>query len=140
MIKTEFINKVNFNKLAKQADWAARRSLYTLAGYITQSAKRSIRRGKKPSKPGKPYRTQTGFMKKSIVTQRRDRTAIVKYFRGEKVGALHEFGGLSPLRRGARRARGVYPARPVIGPALEKGIADFDKKFPEDFKRYFKNI
>jgi phage gpG-like protein len=140
MINAQFINLVDFNKLSKNAEKAAQKSLYTLAGYITQSAKRSIRKGKKPSKPGTPYHTQTRFMKNALVTVRQNRTAIIKYFKGVKVGALHEFGGLSPFKRGGNRTRGVYPARPVLAPALAKGIADFNKKFPEEFNRYFKNI
>jgi len=134
MINASFISLVDFKKLKKEADRAAYKALYTLAGYVRQTARRSIKSSKKPSAKGTPYHTQTQFMKNSIWVERAGRTAIVKYIRGQKLGAVHEFGGLNPLNK--RR----YPAREVFAPALAKAIQDFNKKFPEDFQRYFKHV
>lgn len=134
MINTSFVSLVDFSKLKKEAEKAAYKSLYTLAGYITKSAKWSIRKSKKPSAAGTPYHTQTRFMKNSIVTVRDGRSAIVQYYRGKTLGSVHEFGGINPLNKNK------YPARPVLGTALGKAIADFSRKFPEEFQRYFKHI
>lgn len=131
MIKTSFKDYTNYGKLKNDINRSAISALYRLASFMTTSAKSLIRKRKKPSNPGKPYSRGTGFMKNSIITVKDDRSIITKYYRGQKVGAVMEFGGINPLNKN------MYPDRPVFEPALKKAIRDFDKKFPEDFQKYF---
>jgi len=128
---TSFKDFTNYKKLGQDSDRAAVKALYVLGAFVTKSAKGLIRAKKKPSKPGKPYSRQTGFMKNSIITVKDDRSVITKYYRGVILGAVHEDGGLNPLNRKQ------YPERAVFGPALGLGIRDFNKKFPKEFQKYF---
>lgn len=83
-------------------------------------------RARKPSPPGQPIRTHvsSGGARDAILfayDQGRDSVVVGYSATGiDQIGALHEYGG---TRFGAR-----YPARPVIGPALEKAqpkLAEF---------------
>jgi hypothetical protein len=131
----KFVDKIKFPKLAKVTLSAAEKALYKLATFIHKSATSSIRARKKPSQPGTPYSKGSGFLKKSIIVERSPAEGLARigYFRGNKVADTHELGGVLGQRRKRR-----YPRRSALEPALEKGIADFEKKFPGDFQKYFR--
>jgi len=128
---TSFKDFTNYKKLGKDSKKSAVEALYVLGSFVTKSAKGLIRNKKKASKPGKPYSRGTGFMKNSIITVQDNFSVITKYYRGIILGAVHEDGGFNPLNRN------TYPERAVFGPALGLGIRDFNKKFPDEFQKYF---
>ena len=83
---------------------------------IRLTARRSIRRGKKPSSPGTPPHTRRGLLKRALrYAVERDRERVVVGPAHGVVGPsaiAHEFGG---------RFRGdKYDRRPFMGPALMK--------------------
>jgi len=132
------VDKTNYRNFAAMSLKAADKALYDLARYIQQAAVWSIKSTndmRKYSPPGTPFfshRQNSMTMKKSLIVEREEGRALIGYFRGNIVGDIHEFGGVNPLNKK------FYPARPVLGPALEKGKSDFARKFPEAFNKYFR--
>jgi phage gpG-like protein len=113
------IKRIFFNRrrVMSAMDRARRRYLYRAAAYVRAVARNSLgrRSGKKskPSPPGHPPRS-AGRLRKSIFYAVQPHSVIIgpsADIIGE-VGAVHEYGGKF---RGA-----TYPARPYMGPALEK--------------------
>lgn len=100
------------------------------AGAIRLTARRSIREHPKPSLPGTPPHTQTRLLKESIVYRVDDvqRSVLVgpdATIIGP-IGCVHEFGGLFRGRR--------YPARPFMGPAVQKNIHRLPKLWAGSIK------
>ena len=81
---------------------ASFRSLGHASGAIRLTARRSIRRSKKPSKPGQPPHTPTGALKRVIryaVDQQKTEAAIGPINEYAKtIWNLHEFGGVTRKR------------------------------------------
>jgi hypothetical protein len=98
-VRTQF----DKNKLKKKAETANFTSLRHAGGAIGKTAKFSIRRRKKPSKPGSPPHTQTGMLRRVIrydVSRNKTEVAIgpVNQIAG-RIWNLHEFGGVATKRR-----------------------------------------
>ena len=83
---------------------------------IRLTARRSIRRGKQPSRPGTPPHTRRGRLKRALrYVVERDRERVVVGPEHAVVGPsamAHEFGGRYRKERFRRRA--------FMGPALER--------------------
>lgn len=88
--------------VAKRAKEGTFRSLNHAAAAIRLTARRSIRRRKKPSAPGQPPHTQTGHLKRMIAyevdkqNQLADIGPVNKY--AQTIWHLHEFGGVRTVR------------------------------------------
>ncbi len=89
----------NFNarKIESKVDDATFRSLGHAGGTIRKTAIRSIRRSKRPSRPGTPPHTPTGHLKRVVryvVDKEREEVAIgpVNSY-ARTIWSLHEFGG-----------------------------------------------
>ncbi len=79
MIKITVRTQFDKQKLKKKAETATFTSLSEAGGAVRKTAKRSIRKRKKASKPGSPPNTQTGMLKRVIrydVTNNRTVVAI----------------------------------------------------------------
>ena len=92
------------------------RNLGHAGAAIRLTARRSIRRSKKPSRPGTPPNTRGGQLRRAIVyavERREERVVIGPDYAVVGVSAVaHEFGG---------HYRGdYYESRPFMGPALMK--------------------
>ena len=108
-------------------DKATRRALSRVGAYIRTTARRSLRRRKKSSRPGEPPSTHTAGKRNLkfilFAYERSTESVIVGPVRfGTKVNVanLQEFGGtrrITRSRRGKRQAR--YKPRPFMQPALE---------------------
>ncbi len=103
MIKITVRTQFDKQKLKKKAETATFTSLSEAGGAVRKTAKRSIRKRKKASKPGSPPNTQTGMLKRVIrydVTNNRTVVAIgpVNEIAG-RIWNLHEFGGVATKRR-----------------------------------------
>lgn len=109
-VKTHFDSKL----LKKKVDQASFRSLGHASGAIRLTARRSIRRSKKPSQPGKPPHTPTGALKRVIryaVDSQKTEAAIGAVNEYSKtIWHLHEFGGTS-----RKRLRLLKPHRFEVG-------------------------
>lgn len=146
MVGMEAKIKFKSEEIKKRVKQASFESLTHASAAIRLTAKRSIRKraGADASEPGQPPFTHPGrgrskpyLMPRSVVyhVEKRLGEAVVG---PEKpvigmIGHLHEFGGVvPPQRRGRKTRRGGgqekvetmparhYPARPFMGPALEK--------------------
>lgn len=97
------------NQLKRKVKDATFRSLGQAAGTIRITAKRSIRKRKKPSSPGSPPHTQTGMLRRVLRYEvNRDREEAVIGPVNEIAGRLwnlHEFGGVATKRRKLKRHR-----------------------------------
>jgi hypothetical protein len=113
-----------------KTDKATRRVLSRFGAFVRQTAKRSIRKRKKASEPGKPPSSHIGLLKKFIyfgfdVVRRSVVIGPVRLSqkgRGAAPPAL-EYGGivtLQPRRRRGKKRRARIRPRPFMGPAMEK--------------------
>ncbi len=103
MIKITVRTQFDKQKLKKKAETATFTSLREAGGAIRKTAKRSIRKRKKPSSPGSPPHTQTGMLRRVIrydISNNRTVVAIgpVNEIAGQ-IWNLHEFGGVATKRR-----------------------------------------
>jgi len=103
MIKVTVKTQFDKQKLKKKAETATFTSLRHAGGAIGKTARFSIRRRKKSSKPGSPPHTQTGMLKRVIryeVTNNKTNVIIgpVNEVAG-RLWNLHEFGGVATKRR-----------------------------------------
>jgi len=113
-----------------KTDKATRRVLSQFGAFVRQTARRSIRRRKKASQPGRPPSSHTGLLKKFIWfgydTVRRSvvigPVRLSQKGRGEAPSVL-EHGGLVMMqsrRREGKKTRARIHPRPFMGPAMEK--------------------
>ena len=109
-VRTVFDTKL----LERKVQDASFRSLGHASGAIRLTARRSIRRSKKPSKPGQPPHTPTGALKRVLryaVDKQKTEAAIGpinEYAR--TIWNLHEFGGVT-----RKRLRLLKPHRFRVG-------------------------
>ena len=96
-------------RVKKKVQAANFRSLGHAAATIRLTAKRSIRKRKKPSNPGSPPSTQTGMLRRVLRYEvNRDREEAVIGPVNEIAGRLwnlHEFSGVVTKRRKLKRRR-----------------------------------
>lgn len=119
-----------------------RSSLMKFGAYVRHTARRSIRKSKKSSPPGKPPRGHTGQLKKMIMFAYDPMLQGVWIgpiiFRGaDNVGTARtlEYGGrqkVKPSARSPRRVSVKFAPRPFMQPAFEQVILKH--------RRLFKNI
>ena len=89
-------------------------SLQHAGAAVRLTARRSIRRSKKPSRPGKPPHTKRGALKKAILyAMNRNRTSVVI---GPDAGMVNQIGRVHEI--GGKFKGEYYPPRPFMGPAL----------------------
>lgn len=103
MIEVNVRTQFHKGKLKKKLETATFTSMRHAGGAIGKTARFSIRRRKKPSRPGSPPHTQTGMLKRVIryeVNSSKTGVAIgpVNEIAG-RIWNLHEFGGTATKRR-----------------------------------------
>jgi len=113
-----------------KTDKATRRVLSKFGAFVRRTAKRSIRKRKKASEPGKSPSSHAGLLKRFIwfgydMVRRSVVIGPVRLSqkgRGEAPSAL-EYGGIvtmRPRRREGKKTRARIRPRPFMGPAMEK--------------------
>jgi len=113
-----------------KTDKATRRVLSKFGAFVRQTAKRSIRKRKRSSQPGKPPSSHIGLLKKFIyfgfdVVRRSvviGPVRLTRKGRGEAPSVL-EYGGTVTMRsrrRAGKKRRAHIRPRPFMGPAMEK--------------------
>ena len=118
----------NDDKILKAAEAANRSALNHMGAFVRKTAQRGIRTKKTPSRPGHPPHTKTRFLRKQIIYAYDwvSKSVIIGPWLVPWFNMLHEHGG--------RDIRGVeYPARPYMGPALERAVPAFRNQYPEKF-------
>jgi hypothetical protein len=103
MIQLRVQMQFDSHGVQRKVQSATFRSLEHAGAAIRLTARRSIRRRKKPSQPGSPPHTRTGHLKRVIryeVSPNKTEVVIgpVNEFAG-KIWNLHEFGGRTKSRR-----------------------------------------
>jgi len=109
MIQVTVRTQFDKTKLKKKVETATFTSLRHAGGAIGKTARFSIRRRKKPSRPGSPPHTQTGMLRRVIryeVTNNKTNVIIgpVNEVAG-RLWNLHEFGGVATKRRKLKQHR-----------------------------------
>ncbi len=128
---------LSFNSTGVQRamDRATRRALNKAGGWIRKTAKRSIRPRKTISQPGQPPHSHTGPLRDLMFYgyEPYAQTVVIGPlpFKGKKGAPLLEVGGVTIARQRSRSGkirhrRMVYRARPFMGPALDKALAQPD--------------
>lgn len=114
-------------KVRRATDRATRRVLSRFGAFVRRTARSSIRRRKRISRPGEPPSSRTGLLKRFIFFgyDTRARSVVIGPARLTRKGrgeapSLLEYGGRTTLKRRGRRRRARYAARPFMGPAFEK--------------------
>lgn len=102
------------------------------AGAVRKTAKELIRVTRKWSRPGEPVHSREGQAKKAIfyAIDKNKSEALIGFSQKRMGGVMevHEKGG---TRRDVKMAvsEGTYPARPVMGPALQINLPRFAEGF-----------
>jgi len=118
-------------RVVDATDRVTRRVLSKFGAFVRQTAKRSIRRRKRPSRPGQPPSSHTGLLKRRIFFgYDREKQSVVigpapinqrSPYGDTTVPELLEEGGRVRRREpGGRTETLNYRARPFMGPAFEK--------------------
>jgi phage gpG-like protein len=119
--------KANWNfrpeRIRNAAKKASFKNLGHAAAAVRLTAKRSIRRNKKPSSAGTPPHTRKGQLKRSLryVVEKDKERALIgpTYTMVGRSAMAHEFGGKFRKQR--------YPKRPFMQPALESNKRKISK-------------
>ena len=116
MIRTKAFSRFDRRKVRRRAAEGSIRSLGHAGAALRLTARRSIRRSRRTSRPGQPPHTRRGQLKRALryaVEKERERVLIgPTYSVVGRSARAHEFGG--------RYRRETYPKRPFMGPALMK--------------------
>jgi len=121
-VKTLFFDR---ERVRKMVDRKRRRALARTGGLTRTIARRSIRKRKKISQPGRPPHSHEGSLKRGIffAFEPRRRSVVigpVSHGNSDAPAAL-EYGGTTKFgtRAGPKRTAKIRP-RPYMGPALGK--------------------
>jgi hypothetical protein len=113
-------------------DKATRRVLSKFGAFVRQTARRSIHRRKRPSRPGQPPSSHVGLLKRRIFFgyDREKRSVVIgpapinqrSPYPGTTVPELLEEGGRVRRREKGKTEVLHYKARPFMGPAYENEL------------------
>jgi hypothetical protein len=109
---------IDIKRVKRPVDRSTFKNLGHAGAAIRLTAKRSIRKSKKPSTPGSAPHTRQGQLKRAVVY------AVEKSKQKVVIGPTHELVGPSAMAHefGGRFRGEQYPKRPLMGPALEKNL------------------
>ena len=118
---TKFVDHTR--RVREAAEKAARRAFAKAAYRIFRDAQASIQRSTEPSAPGQPPHTRRGQLRRAIRYDATKDGAVIGPLASMvgDAGAAHEFGGAF--------RREQFPARPFMGPALERELDNFVGEF-----------
>jgi len=128
MIRFE-ITRMFFDKKAvrDKVDAGTRRVLSKFGAFVRRTARSSIRKRKRTSRPGQPPSSHTGLLKRFIFFgyDPRKESVVIGPVRLSQNGrgeapSLLEHGGTTTLRRDGKNIRAHFRGRPFMGPAFEK--------------------
>lgn len=103
-MKFRFTSQTKFNRRAikRRSDSASVNALFSAAAYVRTTARRSIRKAKKASRPGSPPHTRQGQLRRSILfavnTSRLFAVVGPAASLISDIARYHEFGGQQVLR------------------------------------------
>ncbi len=126
------------DRVIRATDRAQRRALSRIGGYVRTTAKRSIRKRKKKSEPGKPPSSHSGELRGGIwfSYEPREKTVVIGPVSfGTGVPSVLEHGGTINVKTDRRGTPGRsetvrIKARPYMGPAER----DARERIPDAFR------
>ncbi len=130
-------------KVSSKVDRMRIRELARAGGFVRTTAKRSIRKRKSSSLPGKPPSSHTGDLKKIFFGYDRQSESVVvgptKFKRGNDPETLEHGGTTYIYRRDGKTGKMVrtkvrVKARPYMNPALVKTAPRFPGVFKNGLK------
>jgi hypothetical protein len=128
---------------------ATAKNLSKAGSFIQRSARSSLRRRKKASAPGEPPSVHTRdrvatlkniwfvfdpINKSVVVGPMKLNTSALVGSDQPTVPALHEYGGSAVVGKGIRKRRVRYPARPFMGPAMQRELPKFEGLWAKSIK------
>jgi len=133
-------------KVIDRTDRTTRRVLSRFGAFVRQTARRSIRKRKRISQPGKPPSSHVGLLKRRIFFgYDRDRDSVVvgpaplnqrSPYGSTTVPELLEEGGRVRRReKGGQTEVLHYKARPYMGPAFEKELPQLPAMWRNSIQR-----
>ncbi len=141
MIKMR-VTKLFFDSPAviRAMDRATRKALSKVGAFVRRSARSSIRKRKKVSRPGQPPSSHVGLLRKFLFfAYEPQRQSVVigpaklGGVEGDDVPHILEHGGTTTITRFRRgkivRKRVKIAARPTMGPALEANLEHIPKQW-----------
>lgn len=130
-VKEAFFDRMKVKKALAKLE---RRNLSRAGAFVRTSARRSIRRRKKPSLPGRPphahSRDKFATIKNILFAYNATRHDVIIGpvripSQPVEVPRILEYGGIRPVRSGGRIRRVKQAPRPFMGPALRKEAPRF---------------
>lgn len=131
-------------RVASKMQTATAKALKRAGAFVQRTARRSMRKGGRPSAPGKPPKVRKGQLKRFLffVVDREAESVVVgpvKLTGAEDAPSVLEHGGNTErtvfVKAGARKRVSVkYEPRPFMGPALTKEQTNLPKLWEDAFK------
>lgn len=120
----------NIEAVLKRAREGTFKTLGYIGGTVRKIAQNSIKIDPEPSAPGSPPHSRKGLLKKAIVyaVDREQQNVVI----GPTVNVIGDAG--SPHEHGGDFRGKPYPARPFMGPALDKLANNLDKMWKNSVK------
>ena len=124
--KGQFFDRL---RITSKADAQTKKTLSRFGAFVRQSARQSIRKRKKSSRPGQPPSSHTGILKQFIFfgydAYRRSVVIgpVVTSRKSSGVPEVLEYGGKVTITSGAAKGKTTtIEARPYMGPAFDKEL------------------
>jgi len=115
--------------IQNKVDTATRKRLSQFGAYVRQTARRSLRKRKRSSRPGQPPSSHTGLLKQFILfgyDSNRQSVVIGPVALARKssgVPEVLEYGGKVTIQWGKTKGKTVtIEARPYMGPAFDQEL------------------
>lgn len=114
-------------KVIDATDKAERQVLSKFGAFVRRTARTSIRKRRKTSKPGSPPSSHTGLLKRNIFfAYEKSRNSVVigpiSLNKSGDAPELLEYGGRATRRINGKSRRVTYKPRPYMGPAMAANL------------------
>ena len=131
--------------ITRRVDKATRRVLSRFGAFVRNTARKSIRRRKRPAEPGQPPSSHTGLLRRFIFfgyDPAPGRQSVVigperltRRGRGEAPPLL-EYGGSQRMKgRKGQPVRTTYQPRPFMAPAFQKELPNLPPLWRDSVKK-----
>ena len=124
--KSQFFDRL---RITSKADAQTKKTLSRFGAFVRQSARQSIRKRKKSSRPGQPPSSHTGILKQFIYfgydSYRRSVVIgpVVTSRKSSGIPEVLEYGGKVTITSGKAKGKTTtIEARPSMGPAFDKEL------------------
>jgi len=128
-------------RITSKADAQTKKALSRFGAFVRRTARQSIRKRKKSSRPGQPPSSHTGILKQFIYfgcdSHRRSVVIgpVITSRKGSGVPATLEYGGQVRITSGKAKGKTTtIEARPYMGPAFDSELDTVSKLWANSIK------